>query len=174
MTHSLIDHQITCEVLPALSSKAAKFCPMNSFLIPSQLEEEKKKSVDAQRRHQEEALATAAAEAARYTEMAAAASARAAAADAVREAVEGAEQEEFKRKAQKLKAGGDVVLHRSFAFVAPLSTVAAVVDVSDTNAAVAAFCIGDAVDAVVLLLASCSSRMHTRLTTFLRATAENW
>lgn len=80
----------------------------------SQLEEEKKKSVDAQRRHQEEALAAAAAEAARHTEMAAAASAKAAAADAVREAVEVAEQEEFKRKAQKLKAGGNVVLRRSF------------------------------------------------------------
>lgn len=68
-----------------------------------QLEEETKKSVQAQRRHQEEALAAAAAEAARMTELAAAASARAAAADAVQEAVEAAEQDEFKRKAQKLK-----------------------------------------------------------------------
>ncbi|CAM9391146.1 unnamed protein product [Pylaiella littoralis] len=68
-----------------------------------QLEEEKKKSVDAQRRHQEEDLAAAAAEAAKMTELAAAASAAAAAADAVRGAVEAAEREEFKRKAQKLK-----------------------------------------------------------------------
>lgn len=68
-----------------------------------QLEEETKKSIEAQRRHQEETLAAAAAEAARMTELAAAASARAAAADAVKEAVAAAEQDEFKRKAQKLK-----------------------------------------------------------------------
>lgn len=71
--------------------------------LSCQLEEEARKSTEAQRRHQEEALAAAAAEAARMTELAAAASARAAAADAVREAVEAAEQDEFKRKAQKLK-----------------------------------------------------------------------
>eukprot|EP00752_Nemacystus_decipiens_P010330 g9202.t1 len=68
-----------------------------------QLEEETKKSIEAQRRHQEETLAAAAAEAARMTELAAAASAKAAAADAVKEAVAAAEQDEFKRKAQKLK-----------------------------------------------------------------------
>lgn len=59
--------------------------------------------IDTQRRQHEEALATAAAETERVAEMAAVAAARAAAADAMQEAVNAAEQEGFKRKAQKLK-----------------------------------------------------------------------
>lgn len=68
-----------------------------------QLEEEKTQREDAQRRLQEEAIAAASAEAAKAAELAAAAAARAAAADAVREAANAAEQDEFKRKALRLK-----------------------------------------------------------------------
>lgn len=68
-----------------------------------QLEEEKSRLIETQRRLQEEALTAASADAARAAEKAAAASARAAAADAIREVANAAEQEEFKKKAQKIR-----------------------------------------------------------------------
>lgn len=69
----------------------------------SQVEEENANRIEAQQRVQKEALATAAAEAARAAEVAAATMAAAAAADAAREAMDAAEQDEFKRRAQRLK-----------------------------------------------------------------------
>lgn len=59
--------------------------------------------IEAQRKAQDIALAEAMAAAARASEEAAAAAAKASAADAIREAIEAAEKDQFKRKAQKLK-----------------------------------------------------------------------
>ena len=99
LTHNTEQNKLISALLTT-SCRDELFTP---YCCKMQLEEEKAQRVETQRRLQKEALAAAAAEVARATEMAEAAAAKAATADAIREAFNVAEQEAFKRKAQKIR-----------------------------------------------------------------------